>query len=159
MTDDQGRAWRWGKPLSREEAEALARRWDEGDIISEPERWERYRAWITERVGTAISHRTYGQLNEIRAWMQARGITELEEEADPNLVQQTLCEAICSQDVLAREVRGADMDAAYWDCMHECAPIIYPETLDPTDPLYPHSDEPSAADLTTTFSLPERTKK
>jgi len=154
VTDDQGRAWRWGAPLSRAEAEALARRWEEGDVISEPERYERVKDWVQEQVGHAIDDLGYGTLREVRQYMAERGLTELTTEADPNLVQNVICEETCAKEISALGLRGPDMDAAFWSCMHQCSPIIYPETLDPDDPLYPTSDY-SQDEYTTTFSFPE----
>jgi hypothetical protein len=154
--DEQGRPWRWRKPLSFADADALARRWAEGDIISEPERYERLRSWIQERVGIEVDKRSYGQLRQVRAWMAERGITEAEVEADPNLVQQTLCEALCAQEIIGRGLKGNDMDIAFWDCIHQCSPVIDPMTIDPSSPLYPHSQEPTPDEFTTTFSLPPK---
>lgn len=154
MTDERGRPWRHGHALSRAEAEALARRWLEGDIISEAERYYRDRDAIFAAVEAAIADQSYDQLNQIRAWMVEQGMTTFEESADPKLVQQVLCEEICQAEVISRGLKGPDMDVAYWECMHQCAPITYPETLDPADPLYPHSDPPKPDEFTTTYSLP-----
>ena len=158
MTDDQGRPWRWGQPLSRDEAEALARRWAEGGVISEVERYHRLKALIQEQVAAEIDKRGYAVLREVREYMAQKGLTEFQTESDPALVQQVLCEEVCLREVMALNLKGPDLDAAYWACMHQCAPVDYPETHDPDDPLYPHSDEPTGDDLTKTISLPERRK-
>jgi hypothetical protein len=157
MTDDQGRPWRWGTPLSRADAEALARRWEEGDVISEPERYERLKDWIQEQVGHAINDLGYGTLREVREYMAEQGISELTTDADPRLVQNIVCEETCAKEVGALGLKGPDMDAAFWTCMHQCSPVIFPETLDQDDPMYPHSDY-SEDEFTTTFSIPERSR-
>lgn len=157
--DELGRPWRWGTPNSFADAEALSRRWSEGDIISEYERWQRWKAAIIEAVHRQIARGSYDQLNEMRAWMVERGMTTYEAEADPKLLQQTVCEHICLMDVKARGLKGTDADGPYWECMSECAPVQYPETKDPADPLYPHSDDPLPEEYTTAFSLPPERKK
>jgi len=147
--------WRWDKPLSREEAEALSRRWAEGDIISEPERFRRLQAWITDQVGEAIAAKGYGTLREVRAYMAEHGLNTMTAEIDHNLLDQSICEELCGREVASKGLHGPDLDGAYWTCMHHCAPVIYPETLDQADPLYPHSAT-HPDDFTTSFSLPPR---
>jgi hypothetical protein len=146
---------RWGKPLSRAEAEALSRRWQEGDVISEPERWERLQRWIRAQAEEIIAKTGYQTLREVRAYMSEHGLTTMETDADQTLVAQTICEELCAREIAAKHLKGPDLDSAYWSCMHQCAPVTYPETLDPTDPLYPHSPT-FEEDFTTTFSLPPR---
>jgi len=147
--------WRWGHPLSRAEADALARRWAEGDIISEPERYRRLHAWIQDQFGQYLKAHTYDTLREARAYMADHGLREYTADVDPVLVAQTVCEELCAAEVVARDLHGNDLDGAYWSCMHQCAPVTYPETLDMSDPRYPHSTT-HEEDFTTTFSLPPR---
>jgi hypothetical protein len=148
--------WRWGKPLSFAEADALARRWAEGDVISEPERYRRLQKWLEEHLPKEIDKHRFAGVNEMAAYMQEQGLQEYTGEVDPTFLKHAMCEEECSREIIGLQLKqGPDMDAAFWTCMHQCSDVIDTSTLDPTSPVYPHSPE-NPEEYTTTFFLPEK---
>lgn len=146
---------RWGKLLSRQEAEALANKWSEGSVISEPERFKRLQDWIMEHVGEEIDKRSFSTLNEVRGYMKEKGLTEFESDIDQNLLNHSICEEICAKDIGSRRLKGPDLDAAFWTCMHQCSDVQDPTTMDMDDPLFPHT-RTRPDEFMTMFSFPEQ---
>ena len=146
--------YRWGQPLSFAEAEALARRWLGGDIISEVERYHRFQKWIQEQVDKYEKGSTFSTLNEIRQDMESRGIEAQEMDIDPNLLAHSKCEETCAGQ--CQDLVGSDVDQCFWECMDQCSPVKDPMTQDFDDPLFPASEVPDDHEFTTTLSLPPR---
>lgn len=143
--------------LSRAEADALSRQYEEGHLITERERVERFRGQIAEAVDQYEMKHGYGVLSQIRGFMKERGLQEFTTDIDPNILQQTICEELCTKELTGRGLTGPDLDNAYWECVHDCSPVTDPQTVDMDDPLYPHSSvDPSV--FTTSLSLPTRKK-
>ena len=138
MTDQK---WRWGEPLSFAEADALARKWAEGHIISEVERWRRFRDAIFQYVDKIDRKTRYYTLGQVREHMQSTGALEAEVDIDDNLLAHTICEAECANEF--QHLTGPDLDHAYWQCMFLCSPIQGSEAfvVDPLDPRKPPASD------------------
>src|SRR6478672_3355595 len=84
--------WRWGAPLNRADAEAIARKNAEGHTLTAGQQEERLQQWVEEQ----LDKEGYAVLNEVRGYMQERGITRMEADIDHNLLEHTKCEDQCA---------------------------------------------------------------
>jgi hypothetical protein len=112
---------RWGGPLDFATAEGLARRWNDGHVISETERWGMFAEAIYDVMDKADKESRYYTLGEIRSYMEEKGLLALEADIDDNLLQHTVCEADCARK--CKDKTGPDADNCFWGCMEECTPV------------------------------------
>lgn len=131
-TDEQGRPWRWGEPLSRADADAIARRYAEGHERTNLDREQEINEWVEREVRKS----GFGLLNDVRNDMVERGITQTTSEVDPVLLEHTICEEQCAREF--GHLSGAALDDAFWRCMDQCSPnrmLVY--GVDPDNPAAP----------------------
>lgn len=114
--DPNGRPWRWGHPISRDEADAIARRYTEGHELTPLEKKRRVLAWMERELEAG----DYNLLNDVRAYMMERGIESMETEVDQVLLDHSICEEECARQYA--HLTGPELDAAFWACMDQCSP-------------------------------------
>jgi hypothetical protein len=142
--------WRWGAPLSRADAEAIARQNAEGHTLTEGQREAKLQQWVEDQ----LDKEGYAVLNEVRGYMQEHGITRMEADIDHNLLEHTKCEDQCAAQY--GHLTGPELDAAFWNCMDMCSPMRR-ESFDPAhQPASPVEKEKLS---TTTLHLPSRGKR
>lgn len=76
--------WRWGRPLSREDAENVVRSLREMEAAAE---------------NAETSADRYPVVAQVKDYMKDKGLTEYKADADQRLVRQTLCEQECKRRV------------------------------------------------------------
>jgi hypothetical protein len=144
------KAPRWGHMLSRADAEAIARNDAEGNTITPLRQQERLEQWVND----TLDKEGYAVLNEVRGFMQERGITRMEADIDHNLLEHTKCEDQCAAQF--GHLTGPELDAAFWACMDQCSPMRR-ESFDPAH--QPASPVEKSKLSTTTLHLPSRKRR
>lgn len=142
--DPSGRPWRWGHPLSRDHADAIARQYADRNRLTPLEHKQRE---IEERQ-REMEKGNWNVLNEARSRMVEDGVKSMEIDIDPVLLDHSICEEECARQW--GHLTGSALDQRFWECMDQCSPqrnMSYRVEDMPTSPEVPS---------TKTYVIPDR---
>lgn len=109
---------RWTK----QEADALARKWAQGDVLSVAERARRALRHLSLReLGIITGEDIYPVLAQVTEYMREKGLRRLEADLDPAIKEQMQCEDYCIELTATGCQSGqwseAECEAHYRECL------------------------------------------